>query len=247
MTAGRPRTYRRFMPGEPDSAFRLVVEESDLYIHAPAALFETAKESLIRHRERLKRYIEGYPAFLSTLSPWPADETAPLVVREMIAAGRAAGVGPMAAVAGAVAEAVGRDLAAASPRVVVENGGDLFVAKTGPVTVGIFAGSSPLSMKVGVRVEANGSFLGICTSSGRVGHSLSFGAADAACVVSDRAALADAAATAVANRVQKQGNMTAAIDYGRQIPGISGIVVIRGKRMAAWGNVSVVPLSRKKG
>jgi ApbE superfamily uncharacterized protein (UPF0280 family) len=160
----------------------------------------------------------------------------------MTAAGAAAGVGPMAAVAGAIAEAVGRGLLAHSNEVVVENGGDIFLQTDEPALAAVYAGTSPLSLKVGLRVGGGGRPCAVCTSSGTVGHSLSLGRADAATVVARSGALADAAATAVGNRVGSRRDLAAAIEFGRRIPGVEGIVVIAGDRIGAWGGLEIVSL-----
>jgi uncharacterized protein len=73
-----------------------------------------------------------------------------------------------------------------------------------------------------------------------VGHSLSFGKADAAIVISPSAALADAAATAVGNLVQDARDMSRAIEFVRGVEGIVGIGVIKGDKMAVWGKIKLV-------
>ena len=153
----------------------------------------------------------------------------------------------MAAVAGAMAECVGRDLLAFSRQVIVENGGDLFLKAAPPVVTGIFAGASPLSMKIGLRIDNARDGMGVCTSSGTVGHSLSRGTADAVCVVSRSCALADAAATAIGNRVRCADDIQHAIRFGRSIDGVLGIVIVIGEKLGAWGAVELVPLAGKKG
>ena len=80
----------------------------------------------------------------------------------------------------------------------------------------------------------------VCTSSGTIGHSLSLGVADAVCVVSESCPLADAAATAIGNRVEGAGDIQGAIDWGRGISGVDGIVVVIGDKMGAWGGVELV-------
>jgi hypothetical protein len=165
----------------------------------------------------------------------------------MIRAGNAAGVGPMAAVAGAVAEGVGRCLLEHSRQVVVENGGDIFLKTGRPAVVGLFAGHSPLSMKIGIRLAETGDGIGVCTSSGTVGHSLSTGRADAVCVVAHSCALADAAATAIANRIHAPDGIEPAVSFGRSIAGVLGIVAVCGREMGAWGQVELVPMKGKKG
>jgi ApbE superfamily uncharacterized protein (UPF0280 family) len=153
----------------------------------------------------------------------------------------------MASVAGAVAEGVGMKLLEFSPEVVVENGGDIFLKVDEPVVIGLFAGNSPLSMKMGIRLQGRDSSFGVCTSSATVGHSLSFGRADAVCVISRSCALADAAATALCNQVRSPKDIAAAIETGKNIKEIEGVVVVFGKNMGFWGNLEVVPLSGKKG
>lgn len=170
----------------------------------------------------------------------------PRIVRMMTDAGRKAGVGPMAAVAGAVAEQVGRELMAHSPEVIVENGGDIFLKVDAPLTLAIFAGDSPLSCRVGLRIHAAEAPAGVCTSSGTVGHSLSMGKADAVCVLSASCALADAAATAIGNRVGHPRDIASALDFGRSIPGVAGIVIIVGDKIGFQGELEVVPVSGKK-
>ncbi len=247
MTAYRQRTYRQLMSDPDLTAFRVAVKETDLLIHARTPLAEPARELILRYRGHLERYIADHPGFVAALTPWATDAWAPAIVQDMVGAGRRAGVGPMAAVAGALAEYVGRGLLAVTDAVVVENGGDLFIRKTPPVTVGIFAGDSPLSLQVGVRLAAPADPVAVCTSSGTVGHSLSRGRSDAVCVVSPSATLADAVATAAGNLIQSPGDIRRAIDFAREIDGVSGVVAIARDRIGAWGALEVVPLKGKKG
>jgi ApbE superfamily uncharacterized protein (UPF0280 family) len=161
----------------------------------------------------------------------------------MIKAGNLAGVGPMAAVAGAIAEFVGKDLLAHSEEVVVENGGDIFMKLNDPVTIGIYAGKSPLSMKLGVRLIPGNRPLSICTSSGTVGHSLSFGKSDAVCIVSHSCALADAAATAIGNRIRSKGDVKTAVQEAGKMDGITGAVAIIDDIIGLWGDLDIIPLT----
>jgi len=127
--------------------------------------------------------------------------------------------------------------------VVVENGGDIFLKSDRPIVSAIYAGDSPLSLKVGISVEPSGVPIGICTSSGTTGHSYSMGKADAACVISKSCALSDAAATAICNHVDSPGSIEHAIAFGKQISGVSGIVVIAGDKIGMWGDIEIVPLT----
>jgi hypothetical protein len=164
----------------------------------------------------------------------------PEIVRAMADAARAVGVGPMAAVAGAVAERVARGLAAFSSEVIVENGGDLYLVGAAPRTVLLQAGDSLLSGKVALEVRAEDLPVAICTSSGTVGHSVSLGVADAVTVLADDGALADAAATAVGNLIHCPDDIEAAIAHGRAIPGVRGVVIIVGEHIGAAGEMRLV-------
>ena len=238
-----PRTYRTRMARPGLVGFRVAVRETDLWVLAAGDFSAEVRDLVIQERAQLEAYIGGHPDFLTTLVPWPADPFAPAVVREMIEAAAVAGVGPMAAVAGALAARVGRHLAPLSPEVIVENGGDIFLAIKHPATVALFAGTSPLSHRVGLHLDPSLSPLGVCTSSASVGHSLSFGRADAACVLAESAALADAAATAMGNRVQGPDSMAPALAWVATLPGILGAVIIVGEKLGAWGQVELVPLT----
>lgn len=241
MAVYQQRTYRRRVHSHL-AVTRIVVQETDLNIYGDGPVADAAKEAVIAQRASLEAYIRRHPEFLRTLRPWPDDPLAPRVVGSMIRAGRAARVGPMAAVAGALAQEVGRQLLQWTPEVIVENGGDIFLGVQRPLTVGVFAGSSPLSMKIGMRIDPTGGIRAICTSSATVGHSLSLGRADAVCVLGDCCALADAMATAIGNRVQTSGDIASAIHWGRRVSGVRGVLIIVGAGMGAWGEIETVAL-----
>ncbi len=242
---GEPRNYRNLIHSDRLVVFHVVVKETDLLISASSALETVAREHILTCRHHIENYIAHYPEFLKTLHPWRVLGPAPAIVRKMADAGEHAGVGPMAAVAGAIAEYVGKELLAYSDEVIVENGGDTFFKTHEPVTAGIYAGKSPLSLKVGLRVASDSCPVSLCTSSGTIGHSLSFGKADAVCVMSASCALADAVATAVGNRVQTPRDIQSAIEFGKNIPGVTGLVVILGKDMGLWGDLELIPLQGK--
>jgi ApbE superfamily uncharacterized protein (UPF0280 family) len=236
------RTYRTRMQRPGLVGFRVAVLETDLMILAQTDLSVKARSLIIQERQQLEAYIQQHPEFLTTLTPWPPDPFAPPLVREMIEAAATAGVGPMAAVAGAIASRVGRGLLAFTDEVIVENGGDIFMRLRGPATVSLYAGLSPLSHKVGLRIDPVQEGLGVCTSSGTVGHSLSFGRADAACVVAADTALADACATALGNRVPGASAINEALEWIETVPGLEGAVVVVGEHLGAWGKIELVPL-----
>jgi ApbE superfamily uncharacterized protein (UPF0280 family) len=240
------RFYRRGVRPAGLTGFRVTVQETDLQIHADLDLTAAARELVLQYRGFIEAFIERQPVFRESLTPVRAAEPAPLIVQEMARAAAAAGVGPMAAVAGAIAEHVGRDLLSRTEQVIVENGGDVFVRTRQPVIMGIYAGSSPLSRHIGLRI-GGGTPVGVCTSSGTIGHSLSLGTADAVCVVSPSCAVADAAATAIGNRVGSAADISKAIAFGRGIDHVKAVVIIVRDRIGCWGAVELVALKAKKG
>lgn len=235
----QPRTYRHWIEGKDLVAFNVTVKETDLYIRAASNLERKAHRLVLKYRKQLEDYIQKEPEFLTSLKPLPAPESAPRIILDMIEAGRLANVGPMAAVAGAVAEQVGRELLAFSAEVIVENGGDIFLKINRKRIVGIYAGDSPLTGKLGLEISPKETPLGVCTSSGTVGHSLSFGKADTVVVKAGSAALADAAATAIGNKVTRPDDINGAIELGKGIVGLKGIVIIVGSSVGAWGDIKL--------
>jgi uncharacterized protein len=237
------RTYRHWVEDSELTSFTVTVKETDLFIRATANLQRKALRMVGKYRGQLERYIEKNPDFLTSLKPLAVSPQTPRIAVEMIEAGRKAGVGPMAAVAGAIAENVGREMLEFSPEIIVENGGDIFLKITRKRIVGIYAGDSPLTGKVGLEISPQDTPSGICTSSGTVGHSLSFGKADAVVILAETATLADAVATAIGNRVSQPDDIESAIAFGKDIRGLKGIVIVIGKSVGAWGNVKLCETS----
>ncbi len=240
------RTYRQLVDGHLP-AVRVSVQETDLSVYARNIDKEVVRDEIITLRGHIEGYIQRHPDFGHSLQPWPEDPVAPPIIRDMIEAGKNAVVGPMAAVAGAMAEAVGRSLSASTDEVIIENGGDIFMITERDVTVGVYAGNSPLSLQIGLKIKASQTPVSICTSSGTVGHSTSYGKADAAVVLSRSCAQADACATAIGNRVRRPDAIEPAILWGRTIPGILGILVIMGDKMGMWGQIEITSPSNSGG
>ncbi len=236
------RTYRNLVKTDDLVNFEVIVKETDLLVRAKRDLSRETRESVLKYRYQLETYIASNPEFEKSLVPFNEDPYAPMIVQEMIRTSRLANVGPMAAVAGAVAEFVSRDLLKQSEEIIIENGGDIYLATSRERTIGIYAGDSPLSLKVGILIQPEDSPLGICTSSGTVGPSLSFGKADAICILSKSAALADAAATALGNRVKEKKDIESGLERGKAIEGVLGTLIIIGDRMGIWGNIKLVQL-----
>lgn len=234
------RTYRNKIFNQELNSYRVTVRETDLFILSDYILNDLAIQSVYKYRSHIESYIRYHPHFLSSLIPLKLDEFSPDIVREMLKAANVANVGPMAAVAGAIAEFVGWDILNESQNVIIENGGDIFIKTVKDITIGVFAGQSPLSFKVRILIRPDQMPIGVCTSSGTVGHSLSFGRADAVCVLSKSAAIADAAATCIGNLVKTKQDIKNALKQGFDIADVLGILIIVGDQMGVMGNVELV-------
>jgi ApbE superfamily uncharacterized protein (UPF0280 family) len=240
------RSYRLLPERDLISSF-VKIKDTDLHLLADRDVTAAAFELTLQYRLQIEKYIEANPGFLPALRPLPPDILAPPIVKEMLVAASIAGVGPMAAVAGVIAEYVGKGLLQRGcTEVMVENGGDIYLNRRRDCTIAIFAGQSPLSMQVGIKIGAADMPLGVCTSSGTVGHSLSFGRADAVVVLAASTALADAAATRLGNEVgtttSSDAGIARALQLGQSINGVCGIVVICGDKIGAVGKIELVEL-----
>ncbi|MBP8981216.1 MAG: UPF0280 family protein [Syntrophobacterales bacterium] len=233
----RERTYRHEVNAAGLIFFQVAVRETDLFVAADADLSALCRETVVKYRRQLENYIRRRPDFLHSLSPLAADPLAPPIVQTMLAVAEQCGVGPMAAVAGTMAEYVARDLRSFTRNIIVENGGDIYLDSLEERRVAVFAGESPLSGKTALRIRPEAMPMGVCTSSATVGPSLSFGRADAVCVLSASAALADAAASRIGNQVRTGSDIKAALKIGAGIPGIRGVVIIIGDKLGAWGEI----------
>lgn len=231
------RVYRQQHHKQGLTAFEITVRETNLHIQADTHLSGPALQAVTRCRHQIESYLAQDPGFKTALSPIDVPVSSPPVIREMALAARAAQVGPMAAVAGAVAEYTGRHLLSVSSEVVVENGGDIFIHSRTGTTLTVFAGNSPFSLTTGIQIPRQPASFGICTSSGTFGHSRSFGNADAVMVMARSCLLADAAATGLANQVKTCDDIAPALAAGQQIPGIRGLVIIVGERIGLWGDL----------
>lgn len=241
------RHYRLSHTGSDLSYFNIRVKESDLAIGVDQkihtdSLVSLCQHELIRLRSELEYYIEMQPDFKTTFVPVELLPGAPEIARLMAGAALLAGVGPMAAVAGAFAQKIGEYLGQYSTEVIVENGGDIYLCSNQPRTVAIFAGESSFSNQIALKVDPEGRALGICTSSGTVGPSISLGKADAVLIRAASAALADAVASRAGNQVLDENDLMKAIEAAREVPGVEGVLVIKGDKMAAWGDIELVPI-----
>lgn len=243
----QPRYYRQNMEADGLVGFEVVHGETDLHIAARRELRAEASRLVVGLRGELDAYVAAHPRFAESFVPVQVEESAPRVVRAMAEAAEVAGVGPMAAVAGAVAEEVARGLEGLSSEVIVENGGDLYLIGATARRVQLLAGDSPLSGTMALAIAADALPRAVCTSSGTVGHSISLGSAHAVTIVSVSGARADAAASAVGNLVHGPNDIERALERALSIPGVLGAVIVVGDRFGAQGDIVLEPAGERTG
>lgn len=234
------RFYREYMKSKEFINFTVISKESDLHISAKTNLKKEANKYLKKYRSAIKDYGDENTNFYKSLSPIEVSDAAEEIVKHMAEAGASANVGPMAAVAGAVSQYVGLDLLNYTDEIMIENGGDIFIKTNEKRKILIYAGNSPFSEKIALSISPEDTPLGICTSAGTIGHSLSFGRADAVVALSKDTLLADATATAIGNIIKNPEDIKKGIEYGKAIKGIEGILIIIRDKMGAWGKVEVI-------
>ena len=243
------RFYRDKMGEERFSSFVVSCKDSDLWIGIDKTSFEPsivdfAQRELINLRLVLEKYIHSFPEFATTYTPIKLPDNSPDIAVQMGKAAEIAEVGPMAAVAGAFSEFIGRAIQKRFPvkEIVVENGGDIYMSIGKDLNLSVYAGNSALSGKIGIKIPYDSTPIGICTSAGNVGPSFSFGRADAVMVACKNTALADAYATTFGNRVKTADDISKAIKIASQCKEIISIVIICQNQMGITGQFELCPI-----
>jgi ApbE superfamily uncharacterized protein (UPF0280 family) len=227
-------------------SFRAGYRETDLWVAVDAERYSSETERytmdrILFYRSVLEEHIAVFPEFRDSLVPVMAPAGVHPMLRDMYEAAQAAGTGPMSAVAGAIAQYTANDLISrfGLSEVIVENGGDIFLKLTAPTTVAVFAGTSPLSDKLGLVISPEETPLSVCCSSGTVGHSLSFGIADACMIACRSGALADAYATAFCNEVKNSDQVQQVTEMALKKTEIMSVVIIAGDKVGLGGSIEV--------
>lgn len=245
------RSYRAASARADERTFQAFIEESDLWITCGKGYFDAAGDLPARVTEKLREVraaIKGWlrlqPEFGPSLVPLEVPESAPDIIKNMARGGLRWQVGPMAAVAGAVAEEVARAFMDESPDFLVENGGDIFMASSRERTVALLPDPENAA-SIGIKLAAPLFPLAVCSSSSTIGHSLSFGGGELVTVVARDAALADAAATSLCNRLKKPKDIERIIAEAEKDPDIIALFGSCQGRMGLWGDVELVVIKDK--
>ncbi len=235
------RFYRHWVFPKGIHQVQVAVQETDLQVITDKPADKQYLLERIRlYRRQIESYISKDRKFLTSLKPIAVELTAAPIVKEMAEVARRAGVGPMAAVAGAIAQFLGRDLARKGFKyIVIENGGDIYLKINRRAKIGLYAGKSKLSGKLFLKIKPGDTPLGVCTSSGTIGHSLSFGSADSVVILAKNTPLADAVATAAGNIVNSKIDLPKALDFVRSVRGIAGCLIVIKDDFVVWGNVEL--------
>jgi len=238
----KERFYRQWVNFSDLYRYRISAQESDIEIFTDCILEEEfLRKRVLFYRQQIKDYIVRDRRFLVWLKPLAVEKNTFPIVRDMAQAAEIANVGPMASVAGAIAQYLGKAvLAKGAKEVIVENGGDIFLKIRKTRFIGIYAGESKFSGKLFLKITPQQSIHGICTSSATVSHSLSFGNADAVTILAKDAIIADALATAACNLVKTENDFNRAIDFVKKIKMVYGIIIILKDKLASWGKVEFV-------
>jgi uncharacterized protein len=225
MTDTRKRIYRTFTHHE--AVLRICCDK-----------FDVIAAEIVRQRRILEEYIARDPEFQTALVPIDLRADAPEIARRMAWAARRVGVGPMAAVAGAMAQiAAEAALAAGAREAIVDNGGDIYLKAVEPVLITLGTGTAKLADRLAFSVQPQETPISICSSSGKMGHSMSFGLCDLATIVAKDAALADAAATQAGNLVKTVADMDVALERIMHIEGVEGVLLVKDDRVGLAGHL----------
>lgn len=230
-------------------SFVVTYKQSDLWIGVnPLECTDNLKtfalEELIKLRSKIENFICLHPVFQKSLSPIEIPDRSPDEIKKMIESGNRAGIGPMSSVAGFFAEYLGHLIEEKfhPDEIIIENGGDIYLNVSNNITVSVYAGNSPLSEKVGIKIPAHATPLGICTSSGKIGPSLSSGNADAVVIISGDTALADALATAFGNKVKIPEDIEPALQETEKFTEILSAIMICEDKIGIRGKFEIVAL-----
>jgi len=232
----RERFYRDILNTHGLKKFKVRVEETDLLVLAETFLKKEVEDEVKRQRDAIKHYIRDNPEFYTSFSPLHCESNEAII--NLMCDSE---TGPMASVAGAIAEVTGKKILTFTKQVFIENGGDIFARMHKDFNVGIYTGNPSLSFRLGLRIKGRNLPIGIATSSGTVGHSFSYGKADAVTVISASAALSDGSATYFGNLITGDAIEKEAVEKEiKKFPFIEGILIIKGKEIFVWGEIELV-------
>ncbi|MBW2984723.1 UPF0280 family protein [Candidatus Woesearchaeota archaeon] len=199
---------------------------------------DIAMQEIINQRKSLEEYIKNNPKFLSALKPISIKNNSEKIIKLMAEGAEIAGVGPMAAVAGTISEFAVKKIVKEGAKVaLVENGGDIFAITNKKLSIGLFAGQTAIKDKLAFQLKPKDTPIAICSSSSKLGHSLSYGDCDLVTVFSKNSAIADAVATAACNKVKKESDIEKVLEWAANLKGVKGLIIVKNKKIGINGDV----------
>ena len=242
-----PRWYRQNI-GERFNSFTYRFMETDIWV-AFDVFSKVSKDEILRFVDNkcrsLRKLLEDYflisPEFEHSLKPLKVPATAPELIRKLADGSVKTDVGPMAGIAGAFAEEIGKacKIEFGFKEIMIENGGDNYLDVLTDIYVKLYAGEHPLSNKIKLIIEAKDSPLGLCASSGKFGHSKSFGKADLVSVACKNTILADQYATAFANKIHESNDINTVLLEASTIPEIIHIAIFMDDKFGVRGKLKL--------
>ena len=215
---------------------RFQYKETIVSIVCEEPFVKVAEQAIFEARDIIERKVAEDPFFRITYEPYPASPDDDILIQRMCNASEISGVGPFAGVAGAVAvHAVERMKEAGANEAIVENGGDVAFLSDRQVPVGLFA-DHPVLKDVAFMVSSDG-ITGICSSSAKIGPSVSLGSSNVCTVFSDDVILADCCATALGNLVTDEDSLSEALEKVGSLQGVKGCMACIGGKVAFYGDV----------
>lgn len=241
-----PRLYRENMNTNRFDAVTVSVKETDLWVGcSEIEQKELFRIDLLRRlpeiRQEIEDFIENNPEFGSAHQPIEPVLCSSKTVRSMLKASHKAKVGPMAAVAGAISQRVGRYIRDKyhPDETVVENGGDIYLKVKNDIVISPYIGKPGNNEQIKVLIPG-GTECGICTSSGTIGHSYSYGNSDAVTVISSEPATADAYATGIANKIKSKDDINRVAKEYQAVGDIDALCIVVEDTIAYQGKYELI-------
>ena len=221
-------------------SLHLVYKQTDLVLRTEG---KPDRQEVETYLKQAYEDIEGYIAcdgnFLSSLHPCEVRETAPDIIKVMSEYASKANVGPMAGVAGAIAEYIGKRLSSRHRIILCNNGGDIYYESPEEQWIFLSAPGSPFHNKIKMCVPSAIKGKGLCTSSGASGHSVNMGRAYAVTILAGNAFSADVWATAISNQIRSHEDIDRILSLCKTQDDIEGVVILVDDYLGIWGDIGL--------
>jgi len=222
--------------------FRIKEKESDIFILSKKNLKSRAEKILKKIRNKIENYIKRNDIFKDSFLPVKENENMPEIVKKLASVSNKTGIGPMAGIAGLISEELGMRLLEFTDEIIIENGGDIFLKILKPRIIGIYTEKEKFK-KLGIKIKPEMTPCGICSSSSKMGHSLSFGNADLVTVIAEDTTLADSLATIIANKINDVDDIEKTLKELEKFD-IRGAFVIKDNNIGVYGEIDFVEIER---